>query len=200
MTLTAEIIGKHFPYYLSDSQQGELLNALNDFNRDANYHKYYFQNKNEELLQGDVWAGFEIVRFEDGQRDFVKGIILSNSCDIAVENGRVAPPRMLFAPLIELSTYVAVLKKNGKSDSDIANIVKSIKEQRTSAVFYLPAYENHIAESIALLDNVFNIPLSRFNASERKSKFLSLNRFGFYLFLFKLAVHFCRMHEEVDRE
>lgn len=49
------------------------------------------------------------------------------------------------------------------------------------------------------LDDLHTVPLHAFERVAEKKKLFTLTLVGFYLFLFKLSVHFCRFHEEVAR-
>lgn len=68
------------------------------------------------------------------------------------------------------------------------------KEPLVDAIFEL-----RFDECIALLDDLHTIRLDSFEGIQERNKILTLNQIGFYIFLFKLSVHFCRFHEEVDR-
>src|SRR6266446_2339369 len=104
--LTADQIQQSIPGYLTSSQQDELMRQLNDF-ENRSYYTSYFP---DEILQGDGWSSLEILRFENGVRDKIKGILLSNSCDIDPANQRELPPRIVFAPLVRLDAYSKLLE------------------------------------------------------------------------------------------
>jgi hypothetical protein len=63
---------------------------------------------------------------------------------------------------------------------------------------YLPANPEVMPESVALFSDARSHPLDDFLARERSLLF-RLSDFGFYLFLFKLSIHFNRMLEGVER-
>jgi hypothetical protein len=75
----------------------------------------------------------------------------------------------------------------------------AIREQSITSIFYLPKGAALDAEHIALLDDLHTVPLGYFSGKEERSKLFTLGMTGFYLFLFKLSVHFCRFHESVPR-
>jgi len=66
-------------------------------------------------------------------------------------------------------------------------------------MFYLPAGISLDEDYVALLSEISSFPLSMFLEEEGRSRFVTLNMVGFYLFLFKLSIHFCRFHENVER-
>ena len=138
--------------------------------------------------------------FETGARDKIKGILLSNSCDIAPQNRRDFPPRIVLAPLIPLQAFTDLLKSSPSLRREqIDNKVASIRKQLVSSLFYLPQGGGLDADYIAVLDDLHNIPLQRFMQESEKVKLFTLGQMGFYLFLFKLSIHFCPFQEGIAR-
>ena len=66
-------------------------------------------------------------------------------------------------------------------------------------MFYLPKGGALEDEYVALLDDLHSIPAHAFERVAEKKKLFTLSMVGFYLFLLKLSVHFCRFHENVAR-
>jgi hypothetical protein len=193
---TFEQIRDHIPKYLTPEKQAELVDQLNDF-QNQNYYTIRFP---AEMLQGDGWSSIEIVRFEDGVRDKIKGILLSNSCDIEPSNPRDFAPQIIFAPLVRLNDYVDALKrKQTLKQEQIDDKVNAIRNQRITSLFYLPSGAGLDAEYMAILDAVHNIPFGTFQGETAKSKLFTLSQMGFYLFLLKLSIHFCRFQEGISR-
>lgn len=197
MDTTPDTIEAHIPYYLTQEQKVGLISALNDFR--ANPVSYYIDKYHDELLQGDGWSNLEVIRFENGDRNSIKGIILSNTCDISPENDRPVPARITFAPIIKLSRYSTILESTDLTEQQINAKVQAIRNQNVTTIFYLPPEGALDEEYIALLDDVHNVPATAFNLTAKNEKVYTLSMFGFYLFLLKLSVHFCRFHEEVAR-
>lgn len=196
MEITKESIQNHIPYYLTEKDQEELVAALASLSQCQNYYtnKYPF-----EILQGDGWTSLELIHFERNERKLVKGILLSNSCDISPDNNREFAPKLTFSPIIKLSNFVRILEQNGASKDKILSKVSAIKKQHITTLFYLPKGADLDDDYIALLDEVYTIPFNSFNERRDKKKIFTLNQIGFYLFLFKLSVHFCRFHENIAR-
>ena len=92
-----------------------------------------------------------------------------------------------------------MLRKNGIEDSRVVQHAKDIRDQIINDIFYLPADGMVGVERIALLSDTHTIPMSAFQAESGKVRMFSLSEVGFYLFIFKLSVHFCRLHENIDR-
>lgn len=190
-------IKKFFPTYLTDTKKAELAEALEKFN--ASTSPLYTTHDTGDLLQGDVWSGLEIIEFESASRRWIHGIVLSNSCDVDDENARHLPPSLIIAPLVKLSQLERLLLENGIAASVVESKVKAMEKQQITSVFYLPTafclHEPHVI----LLDQVHSIPLNKFKEKKDTKRHFSLNMLGFYLFIFKLSMHFCRLHENVDR-
>jgi hypothetical protein len=200
MEITPESIIEQIPYYLTEPQKEGLLRALNNFNRGQLIETdYYSYNHQDELLQGDVWTKLQFRNFHTGEKGSILGIILSNTCDISPDNKRDMPTNIIFAPLIPLSSYIDLLEKVKIDQDKIQNKIISIKEQRVTSIFYLPRGTVLRDDHIALLDEVYTMPSKVFESEKEKAKFLTLGHFGFYLFVFKLSIHFCRLHENVAR-
>lgn len=195
MDLSSDEIKAHIPYYLTQKQKNGLTRAFNDFNKEKEVD-FYINQYPKEKLQGDGWGKLEILSFADGKRLKIKGMILSNTCDISPENSRSFPAKITFVPLIKLSKYIERLALSGVSKQQIADKVKVIKKQKVTSIFYLPSSKEIKDEYIAILDDVHTIP---FSATSDSEKIFTLSMFGFYLFVFKLSIHFCRLHEEVSR-
>ncbi len=193
--MVTDDIHDHIPKYLSSGKQAELIAALRDFEN----RPYYMTRDSSEVLQGDGWSGLEIVRFEDGKRDAIKGIVLSNSCDINPKNRRDVPPRLIFAPLVSVDDYIGLLRRAEVASDAIEAKLDTIRRQRVTSIFFLPQGGILDRDYIALLDDVHNLPFARFEADKRRAKFFTLNQVGHYLFILKLSIHFCRFQENIAR-
>lgn len=196
MPVNLEIIQTQLPYYLTQEQKDGLIKALDDFPRPIPYYIDSYQN---ELLQGDGWTKLEIIHFENGERDWIKGIVLSNSCDISPDNKRDTPPKITIAPIIKMSKYAHLLLNKGLTQQQIDGRFQSIREQRVTTMFYLPKGASLDEDHVALLDDLHTIPAYAFERVTERKKLFTLSLIGFYLFLLKLSAHFCRFHEEVAR-
>lgn len=196
--LDVEKFKDQIPYYLTQPQKEGLARALEDFPENTNYYlSNYPVDLRNAALQGDVFKQLTIYG-PQGSRQ-IKGIILSNSCDIDTQNKREFPMRAVFAPLIKLDAMVEKLRSAKIPQGVIDQKLDAIKKQLVTNVVYLPECE-HIPESIIFLDDVHQIPTEELRKSlERQEKILTLSQVGFYILLFKLSIHFCRFHENVVR-
>ena len=196
MVVSVESIKDQIPYYLTEDKKTALAKALADF---PDRFDYFISRYKDEVLQGDGWSGLQVVNFENGQKRPVKGIVLSNSCDIDPTNQRDFPVNLTFAPIIKLSSYVALMEHYGMGSEKIRSKLDSIRLQKVTSCFYLPKGEGLDEDYVAMLDDVHTLPFSSFYAREPRGKLFTLSQAGFYMFLVKLSLHFCRFHEEVER-
>jgi len=195
-TITVDQIRDHIPKYLTAREQEELVEQLKNFEN----RNYYTRRHPDSMLQGDGWSSIQIVRFEDGVRDKIKGILLSNSCDIDISNPRDLPPRVVFAPLIRLADYEEALKRRTTlKPHQIDAKIEAIRKQRVSSLFFLPRGAGLDADHMAILDDLHSIPLNSFREEIGRLKLFTLGQMGFYLFLLKLSIHFCRFQEGISR-
>ena len=192
-----EDIRLFLPRYLNPEHQAELFEAIKQFPENKDYYlgRQYYQH---DLLQGDGWRGFVAINFHSGERKTVTGLVLSNTCDIDIKNPRDADPNIIFVPLIRLARFKQTLLDAGKAEADVMNKVDAIRSQRSTSIFYLPELPEVIEESMVLLDDLHQHPLSHFHATD-KSKVFTLNQYAFYLFLVKLSIHFTRFSEDLSR-
>ena len=196
MQVTTESIKEQIPYYLTQKAKDNLAKALDSFPRQIDYYIDQFEN---QILQGDGWTSITVFSFETGERRMVKAMLLSNSCDVAPDNKRIFPTKLTFAPIIKLNRYRELLNKAGLDEKQVLEKVAAIKEQKVTALFYLPKGAGLDEEYIALLDDLHTVPYQAFSIQSEKQKVFTLGQVGFYLFLLKLSVHFCRFHEEIHR-
>lgn len=203
MNLDAETLIQQIPYYLTAEDQKALLNELKAIAR-GETAKYllstYRDSFKEMMLQGDGWRGFQLFLFETGERRSVRGIVLSNSCDVDPNNPREVPARVIFAPLVKLAAFEARLNASGIGADRVADKIAAIKAQKTSNIFYLPAGGVLEEDYIVRFDEAHNMPVAAHTASSDREKLFTLSNTGFYMLVFKLSVHFCRLQEKVNRK
>ncbi len=200
MEVSVDSLREHIPYYLTQDQKEGLKRALEDFSRKGESASYYTTHHQGELLQGDGWGALEIIQFKDTRRISTKGILLSNTCDMDPGNKRERPPNIVFAPIISLSRYRELLVSRGLPADVVSSKIGSIKRQEVTSIFYLPRGGGLFDEYIAYFDDIHTIPIAYFDCLDYEQNLFTLSQFGFYLFLFKISVHFCRFHENVTRD
>lgn len=203
MNFDLEALQRQIPYYLTAEDQQVLVRELNSINSGGSPD--YLLNEYDDsfgkvMLQGDGWQGFQLFLFDSGGRRSVKGLVLSNSCDVDPDNPRDIPSRVIFAPLVKLSRFRAVLKASGIDDATVEAKIASIKEQKTTNVFYLPAGNQLTEEYLIRFDEAQSMPVAAHTSSDERKKLFTLSNTGFYMLVLKLSVHFCRLQEKVNRK
>lgn len=196
MEIDTQSIQDQIPYYLSQEAKHNLVKALDEFPKNTNYYISLYE---DSFLQGDGWKSFELINFVNGERKKVKGIILSNSCDIDIKNKRDIPAKITFAPIIKLNRYSDLLERSGLKNGKIEAKINAIRDQKVTNLFYLPKGNGLDDDYIALLSDLHTIPLDEFQKIDGREKLFTLSQVGFYLFVLKLSVHFCRFHENLAR-
>jgi hypothetical protein len=162
--------------------------------------QYYLLNRfQQEMLQGDGWQRLQLRNFETGERIFINGVVLSNTCDVSPDNQRDLPVRIIFAPLIPLAAYVSMLEKAGVQKVSIDSKVDAIRRQKVTSLFYTPTGSGLTSEHIVVLDDVHSMPAAVYESDKSNGKIFTLSQAGFYLLILKLSIHFCRFHENVAR-
>ena len=199
--MQVEELRTYLPKYLSEVNYQTLLNELESFPDNIDRRIYTtFLDKNI-LFQGDGYDSFPVVdlaHLEKGHK-YAPGIIMSNTCDIDLSNKRYYPSFIMFAPIISLEKYRSVLRSNEITEDKINNHLSEVRRQKITSILYLPA-DSRIQESIVFLDKMYNIEnhfIDRNTLAEHR--LFSLSDYGFYLFLFKLSVHFSRIKEGINR-
>ena len=187
------------PYYLTKEAKEGISKALKDFPNNINYYLSNTQADNQ-YLQGDGWSGLIVLDVNKKKKKEVKGIILSNSCDISSDNQRDLPPRIVFAPIVRLEDYERLLLSAQKNEPKVREKINAIKDQKVTSLFFLPKGGVLDSDHIALLDDLHSIKANSFYEKREKVKQFALSQVGFYLFVMKLSIHFCRLHENVDRD
>lgn len=192
---------RQIPFYLTAEDQKVLVEELKALSEGASRGYTLHPSRDQftnEMLQGDGWTAFQLFMVEAGERRAVRGLVLSNSCDIDPVNHRDVPARVLFAPLVKLSAFEALLRLSGIASEKIEAKLSAIRSQRVSNFFYIPAGHHAQEEYVVRFDEAQSMPLS-VHADTERQKLFTLSNTGFYMLVFKLSVHFCRLQERVQR-
>lgn len=192
-------IETQLPYYLSKDRKEGLLKALKDFPDNMDYYLDKNSSLNSEILQGDGLNSLKIIQYETLATKSIRGILLSNSCDLDSNNSRDRGLKAVIAPIIKLSKYKLILERIGVTEDKILAKMANIKAQKVTDIFYLPPVNSCDEEHIVILDDLHSIPLKFLSLETQNEKIFTLSQAGFYLFLLKISVHFCRFHENIER-
>lgn len=210
-----EVFKTFLPKYLSPELQADLSKFIaEDFPLSSDPEKVYAELINEPVfLQGDCIEEIPFSNFITNPigfvTDFATGILISNTCDVAEENERIFTAFASFSMVHSLDEYLQQLRKDGISGERIQGFVSNLKKNRLSGFMYLPQKLRDnvevLPESFIRFDRIANVSTSIFNRSYSTKYFPAGNRlfsfssYGFFLFITKLSVHFCRFRENVIR-
>ena len=203
MNLDAETLIKQIPQYLTAEDQKVLLEELTAISRGgtANYLLSPARDTFKDvMLQGDGWRGFQLFLFETGERRSVRGLMLSNSCDVDPKNPRDIPARVIFAPLVKLVAFKALLERSAIDAARVAAKIEAIKAQKTTNIFYLPSGGALDEDYVVRFDEAQSMPVAAHVSDGGREKLFTLSNTGFYMLILKLSVHFCRLQEKVNRK
>lgn len=191
----------YLPRYLSEDNMTALRNELIKFGNDKDSGAYFTTRLKDQplLYQGDgVFA--PVCNLPDPKVQNAPVILLSNTCDMDINNQRLNPCRIMYTPILNLDKYIKSLKDKGISETRIISHVTDIKRQLISQIMYLPTKSIFDHDSIVMFDRGMSIALSPKNIAEMlSSRMFTLSNYGFYLFLLKISYHFTRIQENVDR-
>lgn len=203
MTEWFEDIKLYLPKYLSAEAQQNLFAELSQFPTNVDARLYTMRLTNEmTLFQGDGLESLWVADLPNERIGRSRVMVLSNSCDISLENKRLLGPRILYCPIIKFAKYEdLILKQSGLPTTfKSADHLDAIRKQHNSSMFYLPNHAKLGGEAIALLDRINNCDAQAVGMREMvETRLFTLSDYGFYLFLFKLSLHLTRIREGVSR-
>lgn len=197
-----------FPPDLSVQKKDRLTEGLKQFlsvnnNKDKYYYDFYSTKNYSYFQQGDLIRELRFSEFNEITRQYQKiycdALLLSTTCDMDDSNKRKVPKSVVIAPLIPIKLFIESL-----DEIEIENkieILTSIRNQQYTNVFYLPPTFDG-SEHIAFLDTLSWINIDELNILKddmNTNRIASLEYFGYYLFVFKLSFHFCRLPEVTER-
>ena len=193
----------YLPKFLSAESEKELFAGLKDFPNNIDGRLYTSYLKDSEIIyQGDGLMDLLVVNLPSPEIKPAPSMILSNTCDIALQNLRNFPSQVVYAPIFNLKKYqdkLYIKSKNSKEQID--SHIDSVRHQRVTQVFFLPKIEDKFEDSMVFFDRVCNFPnnlIERNNLKERR--LFTLSDYGAYLFLLKLSIHFTRIKDTVERK
>ena len=202
MNLDVESLQQQIPYYLTSRDRQALVNELKAISQGGTADYFLGRTRDafkSDMLQGDGWRGFQLFMFDTGDRRSVQGLVLSNSCDVDPNNRRDLPARVIFAPLVKLATYEALLGKRNIKQRKIGEKLAAIRAQKTSNLFFLPSGGPLVDDHIVRLDDAHSMPVAAHSTAMDREKLFTLSNTGFYMLVLKLSIHFCRLQEKVNR-
>lgn len=192
----------YLPKYLSAESDKELFESLKDFPLNLDQRLYTtFLSDTDFIYQGDGLKEMLIINLPDKTIKPAPSIVISNTCDIDLNNGRFFQSQIVYAPIFNLEKYQRELINANIDSTRVQGHIASIKKQEITQIFYLPELTGQLQESIVFLDRVYNYPnklVDRDSLKERR--IFTLSDYGAYLFLIKLSIHFTRIKDRVERK
>ena len=201
MNYSDEEIKKYLPQYLSEIELNNLRKELSKFPTDGTKDTVYTiaLGNADYLLQGDGIAHMDYLNFPDVGIKPINAILLSNTCDMSIDNKRMNPCRIMYAPILKFDIYARKLRESFPSQR-VDNHLRDIKAQQISQAMFLPKGGKMDYDGIVFFDRAISIPLSEETMQSMcGNKLFTLSNFGLYLFLLKLSIHFTRIQERIDR-
>lgn len=191
---------QYLPKYLSLEAQSNLFNDLKDFPENLKRLYTGMLASKSDVFQGDGLKEVLIVNLPDTTVGKGPAIIISNTCDTSFSNARPLSPKIAYCPLVKLSNYITQLRRNSIPEERINTHVDDIRKQWITNIFFLPKSGSLPEDYVALLNSINSCDVRYLSAESVPSlRLFSLINYGFYVFLFKLAVHLTRIRESEDR-
>jgi len=196
-----ENIDLFLPRYLTNTTASALIDSLRQFPDNIDQRLYLGSIATDlPVLQGDGIRGLMVCHVPAQRFYEAPCVVLSNSCDIDPANERHTPVNVCYAPILRLDKYHHELVER-YSHAKAASVVESIRKQHITQYFYLPRGLGLDYEGLVSLDQLCSAPSTpEFHSQMKARRLFTLSQYGFYLFLFKLSVHFTRMGEGLDRD
>ncbi len=176
------------------------------------YSKFYatYSEYANNVFQGDGIRNLKFIQLPDEEISSGVGIVISNTCDIELKNERKFSSRIIYTPLLKLSTYSTMLKNayiedsKGKptaekkyTDEEVNSHLEDIRQQRIGQIFYLPVGKSLSEEAIIFFDNLCSSDNSSVPRTDLENlRMFSLSVYGWHVFLERLAYFFTRLSEE----
>lgn len=211
---TLELIRTFLPKYLTPELQENLFKIVQEnFPLSTDPNLLYSRIPDVDYYyQGDCIVDIPFSSFNEGtfETAYLNGVIVSNTCDISPDNDRIDLPNIQFASVFSLREYILTLKRKNINEQRISSFIENLKGNRISNLFYLPEKKNGpdiiLEESFVRFDVNVTLPISIFTGdvfdksyAPQGDRLISFSNYGFYLFLIKLSVHYCRFREGVFR-
>lgn len=210
MSLEKHSFDRLLPAYLTSTDKRRIRSALSQFferETEINYAEFYSHHSHSVLMQSDLIHSIISIDWDDENRSYrtgySPGILISNSCDVSLENVRsINNKEALFAPIISLLDFQQGLKEDNRSDAEIISFTNVLKRQEYTNLFYLPPNHLNHKDYIVRLDKIHWVPQTELGEIIKDLEYhrlLSLSDWGYYLFLTKLSIHTCRVPEDLER-
>lgn len=196
-----ELLQRHLPSYLLPKDRKELVEHIKNFPtlEGKSFYSNALSDK-DYVFQGDGFVQFTFMNLLESKTRVGQAMVISNTCDLSMDNDRPTPINLMYAPISPLSNFERDLRAS-TSGQRADGVMDAVRKNKYTHILFLPECLGVISESIVRLDMIHNIsPRALFNNPDwKKQRLFSLSQFGFYTTIFKLSIHFHRVMEGVDR-
>ena len=192
----------YLPKYLSPDAEQDLFEDLKNFPQNPKQFYTNYRQNDPVVYQGDGIKDLLIINLPKPEIRPSNAMVISNTCDINLENKRPIDSRVCYTPIFNLRKYRDVLLEKWSSDTTkVENHINCIRRQEISQIFYLPVGGGLSEDSFIFLDRISNCDNASIDRTKLKDiRIFTLGNSGFYVFCFKLSLHFTRINEKVDRD
>src|SRR5574344_342533 len=159
--MLSDEIKKYLPQYLTAESSRKLFEQLDKFPTDGTKDVVYTSalKADKHLFQGDGRAEAFDVDLPNLEQGRVKAILFSNTCDMNMENSRVNPCRIMYAPLRNFDKYAVAIRT--KFPTKAENHLKELKSQHITQALFLPKGSGLDRDSIVFFDRAISLPLTQ---------------------------------------
>jgi hypothetical protein len=194
--ISIEDATQFLPKYLTPASREELFKELKNLPEIARFFTHFADH---DPYQGDGWQNLDYVDVVGLKACRAFMLVVSNTCDMSPENKRKWAASITIAPIVRLTRFADILRSERVSEEAIVGLLKDIRAQEVTQIFYLPRVAPLEDEYLALLDQPQSQPMARFTENDEKRPVFRLSQSAFWLFLLKLSIHFCRANEGIER-
>lgn len=191
----------YLPKFLTPDQNNSILGGIKDFPKNLD-KRMYLDFKDNAVLQGDGVRDLLVVNLPDKEIREAPVMVISNTCDIFMQNERLFEMNICYTPIMYLEKYIAILKEENAEEQGvkIENHIRDIREQRITNIFFLPKGGKLEYDSIVYFDRINSCSREYIDDERIKDmRLFTLSDYGLYLFVLKMSVHFCRITEGGSR-
>lgn len=208
MAFSIDEFDKLLPPELAEQKKGRLREGLVQFSdpynsQDKFYTDFYMPGSHNYFLQGDLIREMRFPSFNKESGIYGKlyydALILSNTCDIDESNKRTLRKKVILAKLITVEMFIESMRE--LEIENAAEILTHVKNQQYSNIIYLPPSKDN-TDYLAYLDDLSIVEKEEINSLKEEisaNRVESLDYFGYYLLIFKMSYHMCRLPEETER-
>jgi hypothetical protein len=211
-----EFFERYITYYLNSDKKEDLFKEIVEhFPESTNSEKFYLKLQDlSSYYQGDGVGNVPFIvlnSHKEYEIRYLPAVILSNTCDINLDEKKKVDEDLfvVYAARFTLNNMISALRNRRVSEERIQSFIHGLKRNEISHLFYLPPMtindQTIIEESFVRFDLISSLPIPHFykiyntNYKIEGDRFFTLSDYGFYLFIIKLAIHFCRFSENVFR-